>query len=314
MEQTKSHLDLTNDLSITELPDNLTVTRLTVRGCKNLRHLPHGLKAFAIDASESGIVSVPDDIQVANELNLTSCTQLTRLPDNLHVGTLTLMGCTALITLPKSLRVDFLDISNCPNLIGWGEDMQMGVGRLTARSCPWLTELPSSCTHLAQLDLAGCANLTHLPEGLRVASWLDIADTNVTQLPAPLLHTRLRWRGVLVDARVVFAPETITGQEVLATTNTEVRRVMLERMGIERFISDVKPQVLDEDKDPGGKRQLLRVPLVNDEDVVCLAVGCPSTGRQYLLRVPPSIQQCHQAAAWIAGFDNANDYAPLLET
>jgi hypothetical protein len=30
--------------------------------------------------------------------------------------------------------------------------------------------------------------------------------------------------------------------------------------------------------------------------------------------VPPAMRTCHQAAAWIAGFDNPNDYRPILET
>jgi len=45
-----------------------------------------------------------------------------------------------------------------------------------------------------------------------------------------------------------------------------------------------------------------------------LAVQCPSTDRRYVLRVPPTMQSCHQAAAWIAGFDNPDDYKLLKET
>jgi hypothetical protein len=61
-------------------------------------------------------------------------------------------------------------------------------------------------------------------------------------------------------------------------------------------------------------RQLLRVLLPNDEPLICLSVIDPSTGRQYILRVPPNMETCHQAAAWIAGFDNPDDYHPLVET
>ena len=72
--------------------------------------------------------------------------------------------------------------------------------------------------------------------------------------------------------------------------------------------------MLDKDRDPGGERRLLQVALPGDEPLVCLAVFCPSTGRQYMLRVPPSIRSCRGAAAWIAGFDNPNDYRPIAET
>ncbi len=70
----------------------------------------------------------------------------------------------------------------------------------------------------------------------------------------------------------------------------------------------------DQDTDPGGPRQLLEVRLRGDEPLVCLAVRDPSTGRQYIIRVPPWMRTCHQAAAWIAGFDAPDEYQPVHET
>ena len=85
-------------------------------------------------------------------------------------------------------------------------------------------------------------------------------------------------------------------------------------MGHERFITEVGGIVIDRDTDTGGERRLMRVPLEDDEDLVALWVICPSTDRNYVLRVPPSTLSCRHAAAWIAGFDNPNDYNPLIET
>ncbi|HEX7380479.1 MAG TPA: hypothetical protein VF278_25420 [Pirellulales bacterium] len=45
-----------------------------------------------------------------------------------------------------------------------------------------------------------------------------------------------------------------------------------------------------------------------------VVVRCPSTGQQYVLRVPPNMRTCRQAIAWTAGFDDAEKYQPLLET
>ncbi len=59
---------------------------------------------------------------------------------------------------------------------------------------------------------------------------------------------------------------------------------------------------------------LLLPAVQRDEDLVCVSLNCPSTGRRYVLRVPPAIDTCRRAAAWLAGFDNADDYAPVLET
>jgi|GEM_PF-5634718 len=50
------------------------------------------------------------------------------------------------------------------------------------------------------------------------------------------------------------------------------------------------------------------------EHLVGLNCRCPSTGREYLLRVPPMTKTCHEAAAWIAGFDDPRDYHPDQET
>jgi hypothetical protein len=68
------------------------------------------------------------------------------------------------------------------------------------------------------------------------------------------------------------------------------------------------------DTDAGGKRELLALPLPKDEPMVCVSVQCPSTGRRYLLRVPPGIQTCRQAVAWTAGFDEPDAYQPQRET
>jgi hypothetical protein len=156
--------------------------------------------------------------------------------------------------------------------------------------------------------------LTHLPDGLEVTSWLDVGGSGLTGLPASLAGVRLRWRGVAVPGRVAFQPETLTVGEILEEPNAEVRRVMLERVGFDWFFERANAEVLDRDRDAGGDRRLLRVALAGDEPLVCLSVSCPSTGRQYALRVPPGMATCRQAAAWTAGFDNPDDYRPVVET
>ncbi len=143
---------------------------------------------------------------------------------------------------------------------------------------------------------------------------MDVAGTRISSLPESMAGVQLRWRGVAVNRRVAFEPETITAEEVLAEVNAERRRVLLERMGYETFLSHAKAEILDEDRDAGGVRRLMRVPLEEDEPLVCVSVICPSTDRQYVIRVPPTMTRCHDAVAWVAGFDNADDYRPLIET
>ena len=107
-----------------------------------------------------------------------------------------------------------------------------------------------------ELNVAGCRNLERLPEKLRVASWLDLADTGLRILPPSARGFRLRWRGVAIGARSAFHPETVNGKEILKERNAEVRRVMLERVGYEQFLRQVEAETLDEDEDAGGPRGL----------------------------------------------------------
>ena len=114
--------------------------------------------------------------------------------------------------------------------------------------------------------------------------------------------------------KIALEPETITAAQVLAEKNAELRRVMMERMGYLRFSREVGATELDQDTDAGGMRQLLKIEMDDDEPLVGLACRCPSTDRQYFLRVPPNMETCHQAAAWMAGFDDPSRYRPLIET
>lgn len=309
-----SSLDLSGCTDLRALPEELHVRRLTISGCTALTELPAGLRCYELTARNTRLTTLPSDLAVEYRLDLEGCAELTRLPAALKVGTLILRECVALTSLPEELDVCFLDIAGCTRLKQWPQRAAVRIGRLNARGCTQLQALPPWLSNLAQLDVSGCTNLSALPAHLSIRSWLDLAHSGITSLPEQLQGIQLRWRGVPIDDRIAFQPETITAPEVLAEQNAELRRVLLERMGYDAFLAAADAHVLDQDYDPGGGRRLLRVAMPDDEALVCLAVLCPSTGRQYLLRVPPTTRSCRQAAAWIAGFDNAADYQPLVET
>jgi hypothetical protein len=327
-------LAFVDDEKLTELPEGLTVATLKLSNCPALRRLPKrlqvrrldlsgrwnperllaGVSCYELDLKQTAVTSLPGDLHVSYRIDLEGCTGLQSLPGGLKVGSLILRDCTGLEALPEGLDVYFLDISGCTGISQWPRRGSLQVGRLTARGCAQLRSLPKWVTRLAQLDLRDCSNLRELPEGLVVTSWMDVAGTSIRSLPSSMKGMQLRWRGVSVDERVAFRPELITADEILAEGNVERRRVLLERMGYDTFLAHANAKTLDEDRDPGGVRRLLRVPMTGDEDLVCVSVICPSTGRQYVLRVPPTMTTCHQAVAWVAGFDNADDYRPLAET
>lgn len=191
---------------------------------------------------------------------------------------------------------------------GW--DGMRVLGHLDLSGQATLYNLPENLT-CESLDISDCVNLTSLPKGLHITYWIELAGSGITSLPAGHGFF-LRWRGVQVDDRIAFG-ESITGQDILNTENVELRRVLLERLGYETFLQQVGGLVRDRDRDAGGERQLVYVPFEDDEPLMVLKVTCPSTGYTHILRVPPDMRSCHQAAAWIAGFDNPDDYNPLIE-
>lgn len=297
-------------------PDNLHVDVLDLSDRK-LETLPRGLTAYELVLGGTTIRSLPADLNVQVRLDLARCDRLEALPAGLSVGTLNLRGCNALRALPEGLDVWFLDLSGCWAFEHWPRTARIRGGRLQLRGCTAIRSLPDYLETLAAIDVCDCPNLSSLPDNLVVTGWLDLGRSGLREealLPAGLTHAQLRWAGVAIDRRIAFHPELLTVDELLTEKNAERRRALLDRYGYGRFLRDARAKVLNQDRDAGGPRELLCVKLPGDEDLVALSCFCPSTRRQYVIRVPPTTSTCHQAAAWIAGFDDPKDYQPLLET
>ena len=297
-------------------PHGLTVDVLNLTD-QAIDSLPTGLTAYELILAGTEIRSLPDELKVEVRLDLSRCEQLESLPENLSVGSLILRRCHNLTSLPEGLDVWFLDLSGCWAFEHWPQKAHIRSGQLQLRGCTALRTLPSYLASLSALNVRECPNLASLPENLKVTGWIDLAHTGLSReelLPAGMANTQLRWAGLNVDRRIAFYPEQMHVDEVLEERNSERRRVLLDRYGYARFLVDAHAEVLDRDRDPGGERQLLRVALNGDEDLVAMSCFCPSTGRQYMIRVPPTTISCRHAAAWIAGFDDPDDYQPLIET
>ncbi|MES2692765.1 MAG: hypothetical protein V4773_04775 [Verrucomicrobiota bacterium] len=296
------------------VPEDYEASRVDLSEESQRFALPPRLRCFELNLARTAVETLPAGLQVGNRIDLTGCASLTSLPEGLKTGTLILQDCTALEALPENLSVHFLVLDGCRALKRWPESARVTLGRVSARNCAALTSIPASLGPVTSLDLTGCAAISALPQGVQVSSWLDLQGTGVRSLPESLRGVRLRWRGVTVSERVVFAPQTIPAAEILAEPNAEVRRVMLDQCGLDRFLAEAHATIRDEDRDAGGVRQLLVVEMPGDEPLVCVLVHCPSTARRYLIRVPPATRTCHEAVAWTAGFDNPAEYAPVQET
>jgi Domain of unknown function (DUF6745) len=276
--------------------------------------LPPGLHCYELDARGSRLTCLPADIRIDGRLVMDNCRDLTTLPKGLTAGSISLRNCQSLVALPENISTWFLDLTGSQRFEQWPQNGTIHHGSLILRNCAGVRTLPLWLGRLAQLDVAGCAQLQEIPDGITVTSWVDVGGSRLSSLPPSLQGAMLRWRGVRVNERIAFHPEELTATEALAEKNAEMRRVMIERMSYLRFSKEAKAKILDEDKDSGGVRQLLAIDLKEDERLVGLSCICPSTGRQYFLRVPPTIKTCHQAAAWMAGYDDATLYNPKIET
>lgn len=120
------------------------------------------------------------------------------------------------------------------------------------------------------------------------------------------------WHGFEVPRWVIEDPQRITPALINGETNAEMRRILTERFGLWRYLSEVNADVLDEDWDggtkeapgPNGHRALLR-----HGDTTALLCGDPSTGRVYALDVPPGTKTCVEANGFLAaGADRAKQW------
>ncbi len=118
------------------------------------------------------------------------------------------------------------------------------------------------------------------------------------------------WHGISVPEQVILAPEQLTQVDWSKAENVEVRRVIQERMG-ERFVRELGGVVID----TSSQGTLYEVVLLDDPEQVAryVQVQDASTARQYVLRVPPTVQTAAAAVAW--SFQMAvEEYHPAHET
>jgi hypothetical protein len=161
---------------------------------------------------------------------------------------------------------------------------------------------------------SGCSCPSPWHEGLGKSDYFDIKET--IELPEAEYgnYVDKDWNKQLFDnvERIYLAlksPNKLTASQVLEEKNAEVRRVLIEKIGFERFVDLAKPEIID--KSTIG--ELLKIKLQGDEDIVLLSVKDASTDRNYLLRVPPNMKTALQAKAWTFGFKE-NEFNPIVET
>jgi hypothetical protein len=147
------------------------------------------------------------------------------------------------------------------------------------------------------------------------------------------------WHGVRIDEakrHIIEAPHLITVAEIEAETNSELRRIMIDRFGAARYLSESGAEVVEQlpaDHHMVGLRtaRLLRKRVSDDEPIVYVDLlnSTPEpdgTTKRYMLRVDPNAYggeaslyaQAAAASTWRIGselmFKRWQDYAPMAES
>lgn len=122
------------------------------------------------------------------------------------------------------------------------------------------------------------------------------------------------WRGMPVERAFLEDLRTLTPERIRAEENAELRRVMLEYYGYDRYLADSGAQPVHRDE----TGVLWRIELDDDEPVVMVEVvnSTPEpdgTHRTYWLRVPPTTRTAREGVAWTFGLE-AGVYEPLRQT
>ncbi|MGW0247580.1 DUF6745 domain-containing protein [Nocardia goodfellowii] len=122
------------------------------------------------------------------------------------------------------------------------------------------------------------------------------------------------WGGMPVPATFLSELSDLTPARIRAEDNAELRRVMLEFFGYERYLAESNAQPVHRDE----TGILWRIPLPDDEDVVMVEVVNSTaepdgTFHTYWLRVPPGTRTAKEGVAWTFELDAA-DYQPLRQT
>lgn len=119
-------------------------------------------------------------------------------------------------------------------------------------------------------------------------------------------------RGTVVSEDVFYG--RFTYADIDKEQNVEVRRVMIENFGYERYLRECGARVVHQDE----FGTLYRRDLVDDEPIALLRVrnSTPEpdgTFKDYILRVPPTVGTARGAVAWTFGL-NMTEYAPEVQT
>jgi hypothetical protein len=122
------------------------------------------------------------------------------------------------------------------------------------------------------------------------------------------------WRGMPIPPDFIATLVGLTVARIDEEENAELRRVMMEVFGYDRYLAESGAQPVHRDE----TGVLWRIEYFDDEPIAMVEVvnSTPEpdgTSRTYFLRVPPRTRTAREGVAWTFGV-SAEDYVPVKQT
>ena len=123
--------------------------------------------------------------------------------------------------------------------------------------------------------------------------------------------------GITVPGKVITDIHSYTPAQIMQEGNVEVRRLMMDKYGIQKLIKDGNAKVVHKDKDKAGSMMYLyRMDIPDDEPLAVLFVHDPAHKEEDFpetaVRVAPDLNDVHEAKAQSFGM-TAFEFNPIIE-
>ena len=201
-------LVISQDCSITRLPEDIVVQNLYISSSNISKLPPHFVCSGELDISNTKITDISClDNKIINSLNIKD-TKITKLPKNLKTGSLNISN-TDIEEIPEGLHVKYSFIainckqikkyssdfvgSNC-NTILVGSSITFYKGKIISHDKVFdtnrkedaeKTSLPDNL-HLIGMNITSTSKLKQLPKGLHVEKDINISSKKIKEIPDDL--------------------------------------------------------------------------------------------------------------------------------
>lgn len=122
--------------------------------------------------------------------------------------------------------------------------------------------------------------------------------------------------GVALSEQIAMRPNELAVEQINGEQNVEVRRIMIQQYGTEKYLEDSGAQAIDSDPAYGvlyRKEQTMDEPIVMVKVINATPEPDGSSPKAYFLRVPPYIATAKEAVAWTFNMEG-NEYEPSAQS